>query len=412
VASSKYRHNHYVPEWYQKRFLPPSIGEAKFYYLDLKPDTVLASNGIRYTRKNILRWGPDSCFKIEDLYTTNLDGIESTEIEERFFGKIDLEGQRAVEYFANFEHPDVDPDAFRSLLLYMSTQKLRTPKGLRYLEVKSGSTNKNELLFIMQKLRNLFCAIWTECVWQLADCKNTVTKLILSDHPLTVYNKGCYPKSVLSREIGDPEIWANGTHTFFPLSEERVLILTNLSWVRCPYGNPMKTRPNPDPIRDTLFNFTSIQTCRELTELEVLQINYITKSRANRYIAARHKEWLYPEVKVQPRQWPDLGNSYLLMPDPRSVSYSTSLVIGYADGRGAAFDEYGRRPGERGYSGRGNEMKDWNSFLAFQGEFARRFGPTRRGRSFELGRISAADDSAEYHAYHLGLEAKYSKRKK
>jgi hypothetical protein len=34
---SDYRENHYVAQWYERRFLP-SIGEKKFYYLDLKPD--------------------------------------------------------------------------------------------------------------------------------------------------------------------------------------------------------------------------------------------------------------------------------------------------------------------------------------------------------------------------------------
>jgi hypothetical protein len=410
VASKVYRHNHYVPEWYQKRFLPIDGSEAKFYYLDLKPDTVTAANGVRYKRKEIMRWGADSCFNIKDLYTTKLDDFESTEIEEKFFGKIDIEGKAAVEYFSNFHHPDVDSESFHQLLLYMSTQKLRTPKGLRYLAYKTASRSKNELLFMLQRLQNVYCALWTECVWQLADCKNTETKLILSDHPVTVYNKGCFPQSTMAKRLGDPEIWMDGTHTYFPLSEERVLILTNLSWVRCPYGNPLKVRPNPKLFRGAMFNFTSIQTHRDLTEKEVLQINYITKIRAERYVAARKKEWLYPEKKVTPSLWPNLGDSYLLMPDPRSVTYSTTTIVGYDDGRAEAMDEYGRRPGQKGYSGDTSNREDWNSFLAFQGEYARRFGPKRRGRSFEHNRISNGEDSADFHAYHLGLEKTYIKR--
>ncbi|WP_164441101.1 DUF4238 domain-containing protein [Pseudomonas sp. 24 E 1] len=410
MATKEYRNNHYVPEWYQKKFLSADGGEAKFYYLDLKPETITTANGTRYKRKDMMRWGPDSCFKIEDLYTTKLGNFESTEIEEKFFGQIDTEGHKAVEYFSKFQHPDVDPQSFHNLLLYMSTQKLRTPKGLKYLASKTQSRDKNELLFMLQRLQSYFCALWTECVWQLADCKSTDTKLILSDHPVTVYNKGCFPQSALAKKVGDPEVWLNGTHTYFPLSEERVLILTNLSWVRCPYGNPMKERPNPKLFRTAMFNFTSIQTHRELTELEVLQINYITKIRAERYVAAREKEWLYPEKKVTPSLWPQLGDSYLLMPDPRSVTYSTSTMVGYENGRSETMDEYGRRPGQKGYSGESNNRKDWNSFLAFQGEYARRFGPKRRGRSFELNRISNEEDSDDYHAYHLGLERTHRKR--
>lgn len=411
MASHEFRRNHYVPEWYQKRFLGSESGERKFFYLDLKPENVMAANGTRYQRKSILRWGPDSCFVETDLYTTKFGGFESTEIEEKFFGSIDVKGKAAVEYFTTFEHPDVEPGAFHDLMLYMSTQKLRTPKGLAHLARRTGS-RKNELLFNLQRLRNMFCALWTECVWQLADCRNTHTKLILSDHPVTVYNKGCFPLSAVARTAGDPDIWANGTHTYFPLSEERVLILTNLSWVRHPYGNPMKNRPNPRLFRGAMLNFTDIQTHRELTEQEVLQLNYITKMRAHRYIAARHKEWLYPEASAEPRFWSDFGDSYLLMPDPRSLSYSTEIVIGYKDGRAEALDEYGRRPGQTGYSGDAPNQEDWDSFLAFQGEYARRFGPMRRGRSFEFNALSNAEDSPEYHAYHLRLEATHKKRRK
>ncbi|MCY1289210.1 hypothetical protein D9M70_382950 [compost metagenome] len=62
MASHEFRRNHYVPEWYQKRFLGLESSEKKFFYLDLKPETVIAANGARYQRKHILRWGPDSCF--------------------------------------------------------------------------------------------------------------------------------------------------------------------------------------------------------------------------------------------------------------------------------------------------------------------------------------------------------------
>ena len=102
--------------------------------------------------------------------------------------------------------------------------------------------------------------------------------------------------------------------TFFPLSLNKVLILTNLSWVRNPYQNEQKLRPNPGYFRNTIFNFLSIQIGRKLTEDEVLQINYITKRRANRYIAAAEREWLYPEQRVSTDHWKKLGDGYLLMP--------------------------------------------------------------------------------------------------
>src|SRR6266567_3041955 len=126
---SVYRQNHYVPVWYQERFLPPEIKEQKSYYLDLKPDTVV-SNGRPHKRAAVLRWGPKRCFKQQDLYTTRYGNWISTEIEEEFFGKMDAEARPALDYFANFTHPSAEADPFHQLMRYMSIQKLRTPKGL------------------------------------------------------------------------------------------------------------------------------------------------------------------------------------------------------------------------------------------------------------------------------------------
>ena len=71
----------------------------------------------------------------------------------------------------------------------MSIQKFRTPKGLRYLATIARATEKNRLLIEMQRLQDLHCAIWTECVWALVSADETQTKFIVSDHPVTVYNR-------------------------------------------------------------------------------------------------------------------------------------------------------------------------------------------------------------------------------
>jgi hypothetical protein len=108
--------------------------------LDLKPDVIVDSKGRKHTKTALRRWGPPSCFFEDDLYTTRFGHWESTEIEQKFFGKIDNNGRKAVEYFADFQHPSADKDALYALLPYMSVQKLRTPKGLDNLagEMKLG----------------------------------------------------------------------------------------------------------------------------------------------------------------------------------------------------------------------------------------------------------------------------------
>ena len=41
----EFKHNHYVPEWYQKRFMQE--GQTKYHYLDTKPQPMV-NNGHRY----------------------------------------------------------------------------------------------------------------------------------------------------------------------------------------------------------------------------------------------------------------------------------------------------------------------------------------------------------------------------
>lgn len=404
-----YKRNHYVPEWYQKRFLPDDLREKKFYYLDLNPETEF-SNGRAYKRNALLRWGPPHCFREDNLYTTEFGGWESTEIEEKFFGKIDSSGRTAVKYFTAFQHPSANGVAFNNLVLYMSIQKLRTPKGLAYLDDIVRLDDKNLVLIEMQRLQDMFCALWTECIWSIADASNSETKFIVSDHPVTIYNKECFPASKWCRGFRDPDIRFSGTHTLFPLNLNKVLILTNLSWVRNPYMDPLKPRPNPKLFRDSIFNFMQIQTGRMLTDMEVNEINFIIKKRAYRYIAAAKKEWLYPEKNIPTQYWNRLGNGYLLMPDPRSVTFSSEVAIGYKNRSADFFDAYGRKPWQPDYGNKKESDIEWITFHAFQGEFARVFGPKRRGQSYEVGRLDKAEDDPDYHAYHLSLEREFKRK--
>ena len=91
------------------------------------------------------------------------------------------------------------------------------------------------------------------------------------------------------------------------------------------------------------------------------------------------------------------------MPDPREVKFTTEVLFGFRDGSATGFDEYGRRPWQRDYKEPPTRDERY-TFDRFQGEFARLFGPYRRGRTFEFGRLSEERDSDEFHKYHLSLE--------
>lgn len=380
--NNNYKHNHYVPEWYQKRFLPRD--QTRHYYLDLAPGRV-TREGHTYTRRALLRWGPAQCFAQDDLYTTTWGGLENRDIEKFFFGKLDIAGKHAVEHFAEFTLRDGSHEAFESLVPYMSVQKLRTPKGLGWLRQISGGLPKNETLILLQDIQNIFCAIWTECVWQIADASKSPTKFIISDHPIVTYNRECFPASKYCQGYNDPDIRFAATHTIFPLSPDKVLILTNLSWVRDPFQNPLKLRPNPEFFRGAIFNFLGIQVNRFLTEEEVMEINYITKRRAFRYIAAAEEEWLYPERHLRSDHWRKLGDGYLLMPDPRHIHGGGEVVIGYEGGRGDAFGAYGHKPWQRGYKDKERDDREWAAMQKFKAEWAATYGPEYRGIVHDMG---------------------------
>jgi hypothetical protein len=404
--TNEYRNNHYVPIWYQKRFVHDPKKDFKLHYLDLNPPKVFDSKGVMHSLNERRFNGFKSCFSEIDLYTAEFGETISTEIEKRFFGNVDTMGQKAVEYFNDFAYPWDGTHLSNEMALFMSVQKLRTPKALEWLKHKVSSKNKNQLLQAMIRLQQLHCAIWSEGVWLIADASESDTKFIISDHPVTVYNRACGPQ--WSKRNGDPEIWRNGTHTIFPLSQNKILILTNLSWVRNPYQDEKSFRPNPNPFRSAIFKVTEIQTLRKLSEQEVRQINFIIKSQAKQYIAAAEIDWLYPERYISKSDWPKYGHGYLLMPDPRPVHLGGTIMWGGGPGPGGAMDEYGRRPWESGFERERKGHKESDTLYRFKGEFSRLFGPYRRGRSCNsIVNIDNEKDDDEFHKYHLELEGKH-----
>ena len=401
--SNQYKNNHYVPQWYQRHFLPHNQENKELFYLNLKPKIAVDSDGISHILNPIHKTGFKYCFAEEDLYTTRFGKEESTKIEQMFFGKIDSNGKKAVDYFINFKHPSINQKAFNDLITYMSVQKLRTPKGLEWLSRQSGSSNQNEILNIMIYLKSLYCAIWTECVWLIADASQSETKFIVSDHPVTVYNRKCNPNSKYCSESNDPDISLNATQTIFPLSLDKVLILTNLSWVRNPYQSELKLRPNPIKLRPAMFKILDIQTLRLLKEAEVKEINFIIKKRAYSYIGAAKKEWLFPEEDVSTSNWNNFGNGYLLMPDPRSLDYSGEIMWGNDNGIVGSIDAYGRPAGHPDFNKEIDTKEEFQTFYKFKGEFAHLYGPYRRGRAFRIGQLDPEKETEEQYKYHLSL---------
>jgi hypothetical protein len=94
---------------------------------------------------------------------------------------------------------------------------------------------------------------------------------------------------------------------------------------------------------------TDIQTYRSMSEQEVLEINYITKRRALRYVAGGEREWLFPERYLSSTHWNKFGQGLLLMPEPREIHMGGEVMVSYKGGGVDAWNEYGHRPWEKEY---------------------------------------------------------------
>lgn len=321
-----------------------------------------------------------------------LEGAPNRNLEKIFFGKVDNKGKRAIDYWLKFQYNEINHDYLQDFARYLVLQKLRTPKGLDWILSQSKTKNKDKILEWLPFLENMFLSVWAESVWQFADASCSDTKFIVSDHPVTVYNHSCSPKSILCKDFNDPDIRMHASHTIFPLNNEKILILTNQSWSIGPYLNAREYRDNASYGRDSLFDFTEIQTDRKLSEEEVIQINFVLKNRAYKYIAAEKEEWLYPEKQIIDLKWSRLGKGYLFMPDPRDLPIGTEIII---DGK--TRDHQGRSPNDpnfgikKAFDDFGNNWERWKS------EFSHLEGPKRRGIIFDPRGVPIKRSSPEYH---------------
>ena len=370
--------NHYVPQWYQKRFLPQGLKEQKFYYLDLTPERINHRNGSFHYRNKCRRLGPVNCFAQNHLYTFFLGKDATDVIERRFFGKIDEFGVDAVSFLSNYSVSSCSGNTIQDIVRYLDAQKLRTPKGLDYIKRLSMSESHQDALITMRKLWQIHITIWMEGVWEVLKCDESNTKLIVTDNPVTTYNKALFPLAKECRYPFDAPIELVGTHTIFPLDLNRCLVITNLGYVRNPWINPRQVRENPRYYAQTVFDIRSVQIGRSITEDEVLAINYIMKNRAKRYIAAAQEEWLYPDQFLKTTMWNKLGNRFFLMPDPRKVSFRTGTFFGYGDGSSWGIDEYGRKPRDDDPKIKAIRNKEHITFEKAKRSWDGRFGPLSR----------------------------------
>jgi hypothetical protein len=359
MHSNQTSRNHYVPQWYQRRFLPAGVNH--FFYLDLSPAVVPIAPGRSYTRKALLHWGPNKCFYQDDLYTLKLGNWRTDVVEHRFFGPLDDRGKSAVAFFSEYKLSDGSHRAFEDLVRYMDAQRSRTPRGLDWLKLLAGTADQNRVLRLMRDVYQMHATMWTEAVWEVVRADNASIKFLLTDQPVTFYNPRVFPASPKFPYPLDAELQHVGTRTLFPLSMDRCLIITHLQLARDPWFYPLRPRTNARAYSTAIFDLQQVQTERELTDDEVLRINFILKRRATRYLAAAEEEWLYPERHVSTDHWSKLDQDWFLFPNLYKVPFGSGIVAGWDDGTSWASDEYGRRRNHPKYQDKDQHAVEWRA---------------------------------------------------
>ena len=217
--------------------------------------------------------------------------------------------------------------------------------------------------------------MWTEGVWEFARARNSPTKFIVSDNPVTFYCKLMFPSDWTYPN--DPNLKQIGTRTIFPMGPDCCLIITHLQLARNPWSTPTEHRENARYYDETIKHLGDIQFGRELEEDEVLRINYILKRRATRYIAASNEEWLYPEKRVSITEWNKLDDDWFLLPHLWKVSFTSEIMMG-GENWAWGMDEYGRRAGHPHYRNKRMHERDWVTRQMAQRKWAKK----RSGKSF------------------------------
>jgi Protein of unknown function (DUF4238) len=365
--------HHYVPQWYQRRFLKD--GQSTFHYLDVRPD-ILNNNGVKYQRRALLHWGPGRCFFKDNLYTVKLGGWTTDEVERRFFGMIDSRGRKAVELFGEYAgYGEGVNEAAQDLPQYMDAQYFRTPRGLDFLKASTDIQDDNQTLLFMQMAFQFHTTMWTEGVWEIVRSRDSATKFIVTDEPVTFFNRRVFPSElVYPNDVGLEKI---GTRTIFPLGLDSCLIITHTQLVRNPWAIPTSSRVNARAYKQTMKNLLDTQFGRELEEDEVIRINFMLKKRANRYIAAAEEEWLFPERHASTTNWSKLDDDWFLFPHLYKVPFSGGIMVGWKDGSSWAMDEYGRNPADPKYQDKKLHDEEWITRQEAQKAWAKK----RAGRS-------------------------------
>jgi hypothetical protein len=363
--------HHYVPQWYQRKFLPAEGGE--FFVLDKTPATSVqcADGRVRpIGARTILRRGTHKLFQRAGLYSVALRGVPEDAIERFLFGKIDNDGARASALFCSwprsmgFGPPRGEfPDGYGNpghrmmdLLTFMNAQKVRTPKGIdqiRHSLARAGkiAAGNNAVMAYLMARRQLNCTVWAEGVWEIFSAKESKTKFLLADDPVTQYNCDCYPASDPCRYPWDPNAFWRGTRVIYPLSADQLLVISHVEHV----DDPSRQKARRDRRNARSYDEAVVSYADIINERKVATVNWILKTRAVKYVASVTEDDLYPEKIVGNPRWCDIDS--IFYPKYPSFRTKSEIMVKYNDGSILHTNAFGERDIVPGWFVRQQEAK-------------------------------------------------------
>ncbi len=329
------RKNHYVPVWYQAGF---QSNATHNWLLDILPPRLRPDSTPIILQPR--RRSAKSSFWENELYVTRFGEVINDDVETVLFQEIDNYGADAVRAFVDGDERAMHY-RLESLLSFMGAQKLRTPKGMAWIQARYPALSQAELLIELQHLRHMFGTLWAESVREIVSADSSEVKFLVTDHPVTMFNAALPADAPQFADPMDPPLTWNGTQTLFALDANHLLILTHVPYAKDPDRvEATVKRINARYLGDALMRTDALIRSRRFSTDQVIAVNGWLKSRARRYIAAAESDWLYPEVHG--RTEPGALAQLLRPPSDALWRYGGEIYIGYEDGSHGYRDQYGR----------------------------------------------------------------------
>ena len=329
--------HHYVPIWYQSRFL--ASGETKLAILNLFPKKWPKPDGTFVIGPSVHHRAPSGWFSSPHLYDITSSGLPSDFVEKMWFGDIDTYGARALVALSEDDFNKWH-EHHRQFFDHLGAQKLRTPRGLAFLKAISKNTDQDALMQNLLGLTDMFTTMWVEGKMEIFETESPESRFVFTDSPVTFFNRHFSPME--SRRGQDPPFSWKGTQTLYPLDPHRLLVFTHLEGTKILTREVARQhRTNARFQKNTIARTDSCIRGRKLSREQVIQVNYVLKMAAYTYVAAQHPDDLYPEKQAPLVAWKDTASGLI----PQFESHPGGRIfMSSGDGGFITQDEHGRTP--------------------------------------------------------------------